>query len=219
MSCRHSLRDQVCSPSSGTASRRCHTPVWRRSGWSPSRGTAVIYSRPAGRPLERLGARTPYGTRTRLWVRARRGDWLKVSALTAPSGAGWISERRTRPAPRLVRRIEIDRSAQRLTVYGGGRRWSTKVVLGGSASPTPLGTFQVTHRLARRTLSRHLRRVGLPALGLRVARAELASGGARRAARGALAALERRLHPGPGLAPCGGSRAKQSPARRVRIRA
>jgi len=60
---------------------------------------------------------------------------------------GWIDERRTRSAPRLVRRIEIDRSSRRLSVLGAGRRWSTRVVVGAPARPTPLGSFQVTDRM------------------------------------------------------------------------
>ena len=56
----------------------------------------------------------------------------------------------TTGAPSLPRRIVIDRSQRRLTVVGGGRRWSTRVVLGMPATPTPAGTFQVTDRLPGR---------------------------------------------------------------------
>jgi lipoprotein-anchoring transpeptidase ErfK/SrfK len=108
---------------------------------------AAVFARPGGRRVDRLTARTPYGTRTRLWVRARRDGWLKVAALNAPGGVGWIDQRRTRPAPRLTRRIEIDRSSRRLTVLGPGGRWSTRVVMGAPVSPTPLGSFQVTDRI------------------------------------------------------------------------
>ena len=44
-------------------------------------------------------------------------------------------------------RVRIDRSARRLTVIGAHSRWSTRVIIGGAATPTPLGTFQVTDRL------------------------------------------------------------------------
>jgi lipoprotein-anchoring transpeptidase ErfK/SrfK len=111
------------------------------------RAEPVVRSRPGGKPVERLTARTPYGTRTRLWVRARRDGWLKVSSLEGPGGAGWIEQQLTRPAPRLWRRIEIDRSERRLTVLTARGRWSTRVVMGAPASPTPLGIFQVTDRL------------------------------------------------------------------------
>ena len=109
--------------------------------------TAVVRTAPNGRQVSRLHARTPYGTRTRLWVRARSGQWLKVAALDAPGSVGWIDARLTRPAARVRRRVVIDRSEQRLIVYDERRRWSTRVVVGASTTPTPLGTFQVTDRL------------------------------------------------------------------------
>jgi hypothetical protein len=107
----------------------------------------TVLARPGGRRIDRLSVRTPYGSGTRLWVRSRRDGWLKVAALNAPGGVGWIEERRTRPARRLPRRIEIDLSSRRLRVFGDGGRWSTPVVVGAPESPTPLGTFQVTDRL------------------------------------------------------------------------
>ena len=107
----------------------------------------AVHAAPGGRRVTRLSARTPYGSRTRLWVRARRGQWVKVAALDAPGGVGWIDQRRTRPAPTLQRRVVIDRSEQRLTVYDAGRTWSTRVVVGAPTTPTPLGTYQVTDRL------------------------------------------------------------------------
>ena len=109
--------------------------------------TAGVYAHPGGRALTTVRRRTAYGTRTRLWVRARRGGWLKVSDEDAPGGAGWIRTTRTAPAPPLTSRVRIDRSRKRLTLIGPDRRWSTRVVIGGAATPTPLGTFQVTDRL------------------------------------------------------------------------
>jgi lipoprotein-anchoring transpeptidase ErfK/SrfK len=107
----------------------------------------VVYAKIDGRAVVRLRARTPYGSPLRLWVRARRGHWLKVASEDAPGGTGWVKARDTRPASSLRHRIEIDRSAKRLTVVGPRSRWSTRVVVGGAATPTPLGTFQVTDRL------------------------------------------------------------------------
>jgi hypothetical protein len=112
----------------------------------------AVHTVPGGPRAARLSVRTPYGGRTRLWVRARRDGWLKVAAIDAAEGTGWIAERHTAPRPRLSRRIEIDRSARRLSVIGPRGRWSTPVVLGARATPTPLGAFQVTDRLPGRRM-------------------------------------------------------------------
>ena len=109
--------------------------------------SVAVHEDPGGRRVGRIGARTPYGSDARLWVRARRGQWLKVAALDTPDGVGWIARRHTSSAPRALRRVVIDRSERRLTVIGGGRTWSTRVVVGAATSPTPLGAYQVTDRL------------------------------------------------------------------------
>jgi lipoprotein-anchoring transpeptidase ErfK/SrfK len=114
----------------------------------PAHASGVtVHGAPGGRVSVRLAARTPYGGRLRLWVRGRRDGWLKVAAEDAPGGAGWVRGRDVRPSAYRRFRIEIDRSARRLSVVGGGSRWSTSVVLGADATPTPLGTFQVTDRI------------------------------------------------------------------------
>lgn len=115
---------------------------------APARASGVVvYSKPDGRALVRLRNRTPYGSLRRLWVRHRRGDWIKVAVEDGPSGVGWIRSQDARPTSNLEYRIEIDRSENRLSVIGGGSRWSTKVVIGGDATPTPDGTFQITDRI------------------------------------------------------------------------
>jgi lipoprotein-anchoring transpeptidase ErfK/SrfK len=109
---------------------------------------AGLYSAPGAKPLAKLGPRTPYGSRTRLWVRERRPGWLKVTAQDGVRNTGWIAARRTRPARPIARRIVIDRSARRLTLFERGkRRLSTRVIVGAPGTPTPLGTFQVTDSL------------------------------------------------------------------------
>jgi lipoprotein-anchoring transpeptidase ErfK/SrfK len=109
--------------------------------------TLKVRDAPGGEVVTQLRARTPYGSPTRLWVRERIPGWERVPAADAPSGAGWVAGADTRHARRLVRRIVIDVSSRRLTVLGGGRRWSTRVVVGGAGSATPPGTYQVTDRL------------------------------------------------------------------------
>ena len=114
---------------------------------APARASGVVvYAKPDGRALVRLRNRTPYGSLRRLWVRQRRGDWIKVAVEDGPNGAGWVRSQATRATSNLEYRIEIDRS-ERLSVIGAGSRWSTKVVIGGDATPTPAGTFQITDRI------------------------------------------------------------------------
>jgi lipoprotein-anchoring transpeptidase ErfK/SrfK len=133
-------------PAARTPSGPAADTVWIASAKHP----VPVHSRPGGRTVDRIAARTPYGSRTRLWVRARRDGWLKVSTLETRDRSGWIAARGTRPAPRVPRRIVIDLSTRRLTVVRATGRWSTSVVIGGPASPTPMGTFQVTDRLPGR---------------------------------------------------------------------
>ncbi|MDA0167094.1 L,D-transpeptidase [Solirubrobacter ginsenosidimutans] len=115
---------------------------------APARASGVVvYAKPGGRALVRLRNRTPYGSLRRLWVRERRDAWIKVAVEDGPHGVGWLRSRDVRPASELEYRIEIDRSKKRLSVIGGGSRWSTKVVIGGDATPTPDGTFQITDRI------------------------------------------------------------------------
>jgi lipoprotein-anchoring transpeptidase ErfK/SrfK len=124
------------------------TPAGTIETVGPARAAGVVvYAEPDGHAIVRLRAKTPYGGRLRLWVRERRGEWIKVAVEDGPGGTGWVRGRDTRPASTLKYRIRLDRSAKRLTVIGRRARWSTTVVIGGAASPTPVGTFQITDRL------------------------------------------------------------------------
>ena len=113
----------------------------------PAIGRIAVHESPGGAVVTELRARTPYGSPTRLWVREWRSGWAMVPAADGVGGVGWIADADTRPAGRRVRRIVIDVSERRLTVSGSGRRWSTRVIVGGASSPTPPGTYQVTDRL------------------------------------------------------------------------
>ncbi len=113
----------------------------------PAEAKLAVRDKPGGAVVTHLRARTPYGSPTRLWVRERVPGWERVPAADAPGGSGWVAGADTRTARRLARRVVIDVSARRLTVLGGGRRWSTRVIVGGASSPTPPGTYQVTDRL------------------------------------------------------------------------
>jgi lipoprotein-anchoring transpeptidase ErfK/SrfK len=104
---------------------------------------------PGGRPLRTLGRKTGMNGPQILAIVARRGEWYGVLHPTLPNGrAGWVHL----DAVKLLREpweITVDRSARRLDVLRSGRRVdSFPVAVGRPGSPTPLGRFAVTDRLA-----------------------------------------------------------------------
>ena len=108
----------------------------------------AVYASPGGKPVDKVRPKTPYGTKTRLWVRARKPGWLKVASLDAPGNVGWIRSALTNPGPTLWRRVVVDRSQRTLTVLSAaGKRWTVRIGVGAPASPTPTGTYQITDRV------------------------------------------------------------------------
>ncbi|HEY2958209.1 MAG TPA: L,D-transpeptidase [Actinomycetota bacterium] len=102
-------------------------------------------------------ARQPSGERTVFLVDQAPGaagqgatarDWIRVLLPKRPNGAtGWIKRSQVRLVP-LQRRVEVDLSARRLTLYERdrvARRWP--VVTGKPKTPTPTGRFYVTVKL------------------------------------------------------------------------
>jgi lipoprotein-anchoring transpeptidase ErfK/SrfK len=86
---------------------------------------------------------------------ARADDWLRVRLPRRPNGStGWIKGSQVRLAP-LQRRIDVDLSARRLTMYELDRvvrRWS--VAVGRPSTPTPTGHFYITIKLKPPAISR-----------------------------------------------------------------
>jgi L,D-transpeptidase catalytic domain len=115
-------------------------------------GHAVdLRSRPNGRVLASLGARTEFGSARALSVvRERRGRWLAVTTPQLPNGRlGWVDARsgglRYSHAPL---ELEIDLSRRRLLIRRGDqvvRRLPVSV--GRAGSPTPTGRFAITDKL------------------------------------------------------------------------
>jgi lipoprotein-anchoring transpeptidase ErfK/SrfK len=102
-------------------------------------------------------ARQPSGARTVFLVdqppgaagaSAMEQGWLRVFLPKRPNGAtGWIRRSRVRLVP-LKRRVEVDLSTGRLTMYEHDRvvrRWP--VAIGRPSAPTPTGRFYVTVKL------------------------------------------------------------------------
>ena len=113
--------------------------------------SALLRSRPGGAVVARLADRTEFGSATVAPALAVRGHWLGVSTPDLPNGRlGWIDARSA--AITLGRSpvwIDIDRAARRLRLHDGRRVvLSALVGVGSSSSPTPVGRFAVTDRLA-----------------------------------------------------------------------
>jgi lipoprotein-anchoring transpeptidase ErfK/SrfK len=117
----------------------------------PARGAQVVVrSRPGGRVVARLGARTQFGSPTTLAVAARRGRWYGVVTTHLPNGRlGWVNPAESRVLRSRTRvRVTIDLSQRRLVVRRGKRVLRrVAVAVGRPGSPTPVGRFAVTDKL------------------------------------------------------------------------
>lgn len=108
----------------------------------------LLRTRPEGRVLTTVAARTEFGSPQTLAVAFRKGDWIAVrSTALGNRRVGWV---RARPL-RLVRRpllLDVDLSKRELVVRdadGVERRIS--VAIGAPDTPTPVGRFYVTDKL------------------------------------------------------------------------
>jgi lipoprotein-anchoring transpeptidase ErfK/SrfK len=113
--------------------------------------TIVVRSRPRGPVVARLDGRTEFGSPTTLAVAAQRGRWLGVVTTHVANGRfGWVDPQESAVRLSATRvRIVIDLSERRLVVRRGGevvRRMT--VAIGRASSPTPVGRFAVTDKLA-----------------------------------------------------------------------
>ena len=113
--------------------------------------TIVVRSRPRGPVVARLGGQTEFGSPTTLAVAAQRGRWLGVVTTHVANGnLGWVDPQESAVRTSGTRvRITIDLSERRLVVRRGGKvvRRMT-VAIGRASSPTPVGRFAVTDKLA-----------------------------------------------------------------------
>ena len=115
------------------------------------RGGVALRARPFGRIVERLSARTPFGSPQALSVvRTRPGRWLAVTTPDLGNGSvGWIDARAGGLAYARTRlSLEIDLSRRTLVLRSGSRVLRrASVGIGRPGSPTPSGRFAVTDKL------------------------------------------------------------------------
>lgn len=112
----------------------------------------ALRTRPDGRVLATVGARTGFGSPQTLAVAYRKGDWLAVrSPALRNEEVGWV---RDEPL-RLIRRplqLEVDLSRRELSVViprGDVVHLKSElsVAVGAPDTPTPTGEFYVTDKL------------------------------------------------------------------------
>lgn len=113
------------------------------------RGVTALLARPAGPVVARLGPRTEFGSAETLGVVRSRGAWLGVVSTTRPNGRiTWVR----RDAVRLSGTrysLTLDLSQRTLVLKNGERVLrSMEVGVGRPGSPTPVGRFTVTDKLA-----------------------------------------------------------------------
>ena len=115
------------------------------------RSPVALRARPDGRVVERLSARTSFGSPQALSVvRSRRGRWLGVSTPELGNGRlGWVDARAG--GLRFARtrlELDVDLSQRRVVLRRGTRVLRRLVVgVGRAGSPTPTGRFSVTDKL------------------------------------------------------------------------
>jgi L,D-transpeptidase catalytic domain len=117
--------------------------------------TIALHDSPGGNVVDRVGARTEFGSMRVLWVEKRRGPWFGVPVPALPDGQlAWI-----RNDPRALELsqthfwITADVSEERLELHYGDRVLdSFPVSVGSASSPTPLGDYAVTDGLVGRGL-------------------------------------------------------------------
>jgi lipoprotein-anchoring transpeptidase ErfK/SrfK len=114
----------------------------------PAGRHVALRSRPDGRVLATVAARTEFGSPQTLAVAFRKGDWLAVrSTALGNRRVGWVRVQPLRVVRRAVR-LEVDLSRRVLLVREESSVLRTvSVAIGAPDTPTPAGRFYVTDKL------------------------------------------------------------------------
>jgi hypothetical protein len=115
---------------------------------TPRAHAIVLRSRPGGKALATLGARTEFGSPETLGVAAARGAWVGVISTSLPNGVlGWVPRKELALRP-VAWSIEVSLRARLLVLRHNGdvvRRVS--IGIGAAGSPTPVGRYVVTDHI------------------------------------------------------------------------
>jgi lipoprotein-anchoring transpeptidase ErfK/SrfK len=111
----------------------------------------LVHARPRGRVVARLDGRTEFGSPQTVAVVRKTGRWLGVVTTHLANGRlGWVDRRAGGLRyDRTQLSLVLDLSARRLVLRHGKRVVRRMTVgVGRSGSPTPVGRFAVTDKLA-----------------------------------------------------------------------
>lgn len=109
----------------------------------------VLYEKPGGAAKVRIGAKTEWDTPRVLGVVKREGSWLAVLAPELENGEiGWIRDDDVESLSTVSWSLHVDLSQRRLVVRRNGKDVrDTKVGVGRTDHPTPVGRYAVTDKL------------------------------------------------------------------------
>ena len=117
--------------------------------------TITLHASPGGAALDRVGARTEFGSIRVFWVEQARGDWFGVPAPELPDGElAWIrNDQRVLTLSQTRFWIRADVSRRQLELHYGDRVLDRfPVSVGSPGSPTPLGDYAITDGLVGKGL-------------------------------------------------------------------
>jgi hypothetical protein len=117
--------------------------------------TVALHAAPGGAVIDRVGARTEFGSMRVLWIERQRRGWFGVPVPDLPNGRlAWVRDDRAALELSQTRFwITADVSRRRLELHYGNRVLdSFPVSVGSPGSPTPLGDYAITDGLVGRGL-------------------------------------------------------------------
>jgi len=115
----------------------------------PANKVLVVHAAPWSAARVGVGPHTEYGKPIRYAVVERRGSWLGVITPAVPNGRiGWVKASSVRRTRYVREHVDVDLSRRLLRVRMDDRVvLETKVAVGASGSPTPVGSFAITDKL------------------------------------------------------------------------
>ena len=127
----------------------------------------TVRARPRGPVVQRVGARTEFGTRRVLGVVRRSGGWIAAKLPQLGNRRlGWIRRSRALKLDTTRTWIRADLSRRRVELRRGNRVVKrARVGIGRPGSPTPTGRFTITDKLPGRRFSPYYGRVILALSG------------------------------------------------------